>query len=67
MSTRKCRVQNAECRVKENFLTLFGNYLIKILFELCEKSYINSSLCTLNSELNKSAYQVSKLRPRKRR
>ena len=67
MSTRKCRVQNAECRVKENFLTLFGNYLIKILFELCEKSYINSELCTLNSKLNMSAYPVSTPRFQKQR
>ena len=42
------RVKSAEFRVKENFLTLFGNYFNKILFEICEKSYRNSALCILH-------------------
>ena len=43
-------MQNAECRVKENFLTAFENYLIKMLFELAKKatSTLHSALLTLH-------------------
>ena len=46
----KCRVKSAECRVEENFLTLFGNYLLKYFLSKAKKVTItlHSAFCTLN-------------------
>ena len=45
----KCRVKSAECRVVEDFLTLFGNHFYKILFELARKVTL---ICSVPTEVD---------------
>ena len=48
VTTVKCKMQNAKCKMKDNFLALLGNFRFKLLKTVLALTYLHFAFCLLH-------------------